>query len=119
MLPGVCVIVRLDKSTVEERIMNIGETGNLRQRIASEFPHAPGERIAADIVGKKIPDELKAVWMTMKDPDETLNLKRALITLFRKEFGERPAYNLTGGNTANADVFRSEYDTLKQHSMAL
>jgi len=118
-LPGVCVIIRLDKSTVDGRILNIGETGNLQQRIAGGAPHAPAQAITSDILAKKLPDKSKAVWMITNNDDDALQLKRALITLFRSEFGRRPAYNRTGGNTANYARFQAEYGELKQHVMAL
>jgi hypothetical protein len=122
--PGVYVIIRLDQSLVQDRILDIGMAGprggmGLRGRVASCVEHSAFQKIALAINENNMDGKLKLVWVTTDTGLLAKSLEESMLALFYREFARVPLYNGNGGKTANPDVFQADYDALKQHIVAL
>ena len=123
-LPGVYVIIRADKTAVQERILDVGMAGprngkGLRGRIASCVAHSACQRIAEAISENVLTDTLKVIWLAADSDQRAKQLEGAILALFREEFSRLPLYNSNGGSTTHFEMYSPNYDALKQHVMSL
>ena len=120
--PGTYVIYRVGQTNICDAIVDIGEAGprpnstphGLRGRLATTVAHSASEKIAAEITGGKLSDELRVVWLERESKDDAKELQDALITLFRQECGRQPVYNARSEHHPQPKAFESIYAALKK-----
>lgn len=119
--PGTYAIYRIRQASVCDAVIDVGEAGprsnstpkGLRGRLATTVAHAASEKIASDINGSRLPDELHVVWVERQSKEDARELQNALITLFHQECGRQPRYNIKLEHHPKAGAFLPLYTALK------
>lgn len=119
---GTYVIYCVGQVNACDAIIDIGEAGprpnstpqGLRGRLATTVAHSASEKIALDIIINGPLDDLCVVWLERESKDDAKELQDALITLFRREFGRQPVYNIKWEQHPQPEAFESIYDSLKK-----
>lgn len=119
--PGTYAIFCVGQIDALKSILDIGECGprlkspphGLRGRLATGVAHSASQRIAADMGVGRLSNDLRVVWFEAESKGVAKDAQDALVSLFRRDYGKQPKYNLKPEDHSKAAVFEAMFRELK------